>query len=383
MPRVDLVNASEIVRSARVLQLESLFDVPPSQRSEERWIIDAPIEDRAWSIGVIVGPSGAGKSTVARALFGADLVTGYDWPEDRTIVDGFPSAMSIKDITLLLSSVGFSSPPAWLRPFGALSTGQQFRVTLARGLAEQPARLVVDEFTSVVDRTVAQIGSAAVAKTVRRFDKQFVAVTCHYDVLEWLQPDWVLEPHLRRFQWRELQPRPALDLVTRRCRPDVWTLFRDHHYLTADLNRSARCFLTTWRDRPVAFSAVLPSAGFVGCWRGHRTVCLPDFQGIGIGNRISVEIGAIVTAATNGRYRSVTSHPALIRARYTDAQHWRLVKAPSMSGRSNGSIHAGRRHRLAATFEYVGPPHPDDALAREMWCATARNQRLQSLRSSS
>src|SRR5439155_19760773 len=50
---------------------------------------------------------------------------------------------------------------------------------------------IFDEFTSVVDRTVAQIGSAAVAKTIRRSGKQLVAASCHYDVIEWLQPDWI------------------------------------------------------------------------------------------------------------------------------------------------------------------------------------------------
>lgn len=66
--------------------------------------------------------------------------------------------MGIKDIVGLLSSVGFSSPPSWVRPFRVLSTGEQFRVTMARTLAEMPDLAVVDEFTSVVDRTVARPG---------------------------------------------------------------------------------------------------------------------------------------------------------------------------------------------------------------------------------
>ena len=52
-----------------------------------------------------------------------------------------------------------------------------------------------DEFTSVVDRTVAKVCSAAIAKGIRQghIPCRFVAVTCHYDVAEWLEPDWVLD----------------------------------------------------------------------------------------------------------------------------------------------------------------------------------------------
>ena len=367
MPRVDCVRGTPVVRSARVLQLEGLFDVPPTERSEERWTADVPLEDRAWAIGAIVGPSGAGKSTIARELFGAAVVTGHDWSPERSVVDGFPAGMGIKEITGLLSSVGFSSPPAWLRPFAVLSTGQQFRVTLARALAESTEQVfVVDEFTSVVDRTVAQVGSAAIAKAVRRLRKRFVAVTFHYDVLDWLQPDWVFEPHTGRFHWRELQRRPAIELVISRCGTEAWALFRGHHYLSADLNHSARCFLATWRDQPVAFTAVLPSIGFKGIWREHRTVCLPDFQGVGIGNAVSVTVAALAAAATGARYRSVTSHPAFIRARAASAE-WRLAAAGSRSAKGGTMQKTGGRQRLAASFEYRGAPYPDAAAARALW----------------
>jgi hypothetical protein len=174
----------EIVRSARVLQLEGLFDVPPTQQSESTWDIDLPIEGFEWQIGLILGASGSGKSTLAREAFTRvpciTANTGYDWPEDKAVIDGFPIELSIKDVTTALSSVGFSSPPAWLRPFRCLSTGEQFRATVARALCDPAPLVVIDEFTSVVDRTVAQIGSAAVAKAIRRIPgKQVVCATCH------------------------------------------------------------------------------------------------------------------------------------------------------------------------------------------------------------
>jgi hypothetical protein len=43
----------------------------------------------------------------------------------------------------------------------------------------------------VVDRVVAKVGSVAVAKAVRKAGRQFIAVTCHDDIIEWLEADWV------------------------------------------------------------------------------------------------------------------------------------------------------------------------------------------------
>lgn len=166
--QATITRSVPVVRSPRVMQLEGMFDVPPAKRSEQTWTVDLPLDARPWEIGLIVGPSGCGKSTIAKELFGDDLVAGFDWPEDRSIVDAFPAGLSMTEITGALSSVGFSSPPSWLRPYRCLSNGEQFRVTLARGLADARSLLVIDEFTSVVDRTVAQIGSAAIAKTIRR-----------------------------------------------------------------------------------------------------------------------------------------------------------------------------------------------------------------------
>ena len=62
---------------------------------------------------------------LARELFPQAFATQFDWPRDQSIVDAFPREMSIRDITGLLSSVGFSSPPSWLRPFRALSNGER------------------------------------------------------------------------------------------------------------------------------------------------------------------------------------------------------------------------------------------------------------------
>jgi len=365
MPKFDIVVSTPVQRTPRVMQLEGLFDLPPTKRSEIRWNGALPVEDRPWSIGMIVGPSGAGKSTLAREIFGAELVTGHQWSPDRSIVDDFPKSMGIKDVTGLLSQVGFSSPPSWLRPFRCLSNGEQFRVTLARAMAESEGLFAIDEFTSVVDRTVAQIGSAALAKTIRKTDRQMVAIGVHYDVIDWLQPDWIFEPHLNRFQWRELQRRPAIQLEIVPCDRSAWVMFKRHHYLDTGLANSAACFCALYDGRPVAFTAVMhwphPTASR---WREHRTVCLPDFQGVGIGNALS-DFVASIYAATGKPYTSVTANPAMIGYR-SKSPNWFMRSRPKLhhaagktSLRNIGKSVAS--DRFTASFDYKGPVNYDEA----------------------
>lgn len=344
-----------------------MFDLPPGAGTRSEFDVEIPSLDEPWAIGVIVGPSGSGKTTVARAAFGDRMTERWRWNAQHCVLDDFPPEMGIGEITGLLCAVGFSSPPAWLRPLCSLSNGEQFRVNLARTLAEMPDLAVVDEFTSVVDRTVARIGSAAVARAVRRRSQRFVAVTCHYDVLPWLEPDWVLDMadgSLRRYSpenaGRLRRPDIALRII--RCGCSAWRIFHRHHYLSADLNRSAKCFVGLIEQRPAVFVAVLPFPHPVRSgWREHRCVCLPDFQGLGIGNAMS-EFVASLFAATGKPYGSVTSHPAMIRHRARSRQ-WRMIRRPSRvicSGRANPARRFGGMdrtlswRRLTASFEYIG-----------------------------
>lgn len=364
MPRISCLKSIDVVRTPRVMQLEGLFDLPAAKRSELARTADLPLDERDWQIGLIVGPSGCGKTTVARALFPEALDRKFDWPRDRSIVDAFPRGMGIREITGLLSSVGFSSPPSWLRPFHALSNGEQFRVTIARVLAESPALSVVDEFTSVVDRTVAKIGSAAIASTVRRTERRFVAVSCHFDVIDWLQPDWVYDPSTDRFTWRSLRRRPAIALEISRTDRHDWGLFRHHHYLSGDLHPAARCFVARVAGRPAAFTAVLSHPNRDGgYWREHRSVCLPDFQGVGIGSALS-EFVASLFLATGKRYLSITSHPGMIQHRLRSPK-WIMYRAPSLGRRNTGHELTLNRtaalFRRTAGFRFVGEPNVTDA----------------------
>ena len=90
-------------------------------------------------------------------------------------------------------AVGFGSVPSWLKPYSVLSNGEKMRVDLARSLLERNV-VCFDEFTSVVDRNVAETICIAIKKCLKHYsNKRFIAVTCHYDILQWLQPQWVFD----------------------------------------------------------------------------------------------------------------------------------------------------------------------------------------------
>lgn len=374
MPVVDHLIESEISQSTRARQVESLFDVPAQEKARLEWRGSVPIEQKEWSVGLIVGPSGAGKSTLAKALFTGDYHPELEW-RGKSVIDDVAPDKSVQDIAASFSAVGFNTIPAWLRPFGVLSNGERFRVDLARRLLELPDPIIVDEFTSVVDRQVAKIGSHAVQKFVRRNDRRFVAVTCHYDVIDWLQPDWILEPATMGFEWRCLRRRPDIGVEIARVEHATWELFAPFHYLSAELSKAAACYCLFVDGQPAAFAGMLhfPHDKVKNLKRCSRLVTLPDWQGLGLAFVLIDTIGAAY-GAVGMRTRTYPAHPALVRA-FDRSQLWKLTKKPGqfspMQGvtASIGSIGNGKRAfggRPCATFEYTGPSMTDVDAARTM-----------------
>jgi ABC-type ATPase involved in cell division len=376
---IDLVVESKLDRTPRVKQLSGMFDVPAQEKLSHHWKGEIPIDERDWNVGLIVGPSGAGKSSVARQLFGAEKT--FAW-KAKSVIDDFDKKYPIQQIAEICSAVGFNTIPSWMKPFGVLSTGEKFRVDLARRLLEAEGDLVmVDEFTSVVDRQIAKIGSHAVQKHVRKSGKKFVAVTCHYDVIDWLQPDWMLEPATMTFQWRSVQRRPDLNVEIARVDYAAWRLFAPFHYLTSELHRAAACFVLFVEGRPASFAGVLhrPHPKVDDVKGVSRLVTLPDFQGIGCALVLVDALGASY-AAIGKRLRTYPAHPSLTRA-FDKSPRWALVKKPGQfspslgttstlmnANRTQDEAHGGKKWHMGgrpcAVFEYVGPKHDrDDAAA--------------------
>jgi ABC-type ATPase involved in cell division len=335
MPRVDVVAEVELPDSFRVQQVAGMFDVPLAEKLSESFSVEVPATDEDWNIGLIVGPSGSGKSTVARHVYASELYRVARWPKDKAIVDAFPDKLDAKQIVQTLTAVGFSSPPAWLKPYRVLSGGEQFRCDLARALLADSPLVVFDEFTSVVDRNVAKIGSAAIAKSIRagHINRKFVAVTCHYDVVEWLEPDWVLDMASGELARRRLR-RPEIELQICRGTSKAWPLFARHHYLSGNLAPAARCYYGVIEGQLCGLCAFLPLLGRKANRRVTRIVVLPDYQGVGVGGHLLAGACSLVAAEGN-RVTITTSHPAMI-AHLKRSPRWRVTRVLKGGGAKPG-----------------------------------------------
>ncbi len=208
----------------------------------------------------------------------------------------------------------------------------------------------------MVDRNVAQIGSAAIAKSIRggRLPGRFVAVTCHYDVANWLEPDWVVDMATRTCSRRRLR-RPPIELELHRCHRHLWTLFAPHHYLSGALSPGAHCYAAWWQGRPVSFCATLPVIGRRNHWRISRIVTLPDYQGVGIGMQVAEAVCQLYRAA-GCRMNVTASHPAMI-AHCTRSPRWRTVRVlRSGAGETRHFVRSYRSSagRSVVSFEYLG-----------------------------
>ncbi|MEM8944124.1 MAG: GNAT family N-acetyltransferase [Planctomycetota bacterium] len=368
MSSIDVVVECPVFDSFRVQQVAGMFDVPLQEKLSQQFTVELPGDSEDWQVGLIVGPSGSGKSTVARKLFARQLYQTEAWPSDRAVVDCFEE-LPTRKVVELFTAVGFGSSPAWVKPYHVLSCGERFRCDLAKALAradhdkqsDREAKdlplVVFDEYTSVVDRHVAKACSHAVSKSIRNGNTpcRFIAVTCHYDVAQWLEADWVLDMATGTLQRRRLR-RPAIELRIHRCRMAAWQLFKRHHYLTGTLGTGSRCFLATWDGEPVAFCATLPVIPKKNHRRFSRIVTLPDFQGMGIGMRVVAAVASLHRQEGH-RINVTSSHPALI-GHCKRSSLWKAinVKKTGSGTRNVANISAYRssKGRAVVSFEYVG-----------------------------
>ncbi len=171
MPSFDIVREAKPIDTYRVASVVGAFDLDIN-KIKEHFKGNIEIEGKEWNVGLIVGGSGTGKSTIAQELYNENYFFQYDY-KAVSVIDDMPEGVSVKEITKAFTSVGFSSPPSWLKPYSVLSNGEKMRCDLALCLLRNEPVFVFDEFTSVVNREVAKTASFAIQKAVRKNNRKF------------------------------------------------------------------------------------------------------------------------------------------------------------------------------------------------------------------
>lgn len=344
--KIQVRNKCSDFNSYRAARVKSLFNVESG--CDFSLDADLPIEGEEWKIGLVVGPSGSGKTSIGRKLFNGAAVVDLDkgWPDDKPIIDAISPGGSFDVATAALAAVGLGSVPAWLRPFPVLSNGEKFRAGLARVLCESPGEVVIDEFTSVVDRQIAKIGALAFQKSWRRTGGKCVLLSCHYDIIDWVEPDWVFDTATGQYSGRGLRKRPSIELEIWRTDWRYWHLFEPHHYLKLPKMVAATCYVGTVDRTPVCHVACSPRLE-ADAMRACRLVVMPEWQGAGVGLRFlewvcknQIEGGS----RWGDRVKKVyfhTSHPGLCAA-LRGRRAWRQVSC---------SLYGGNKKKSAASIK--------------------------------
>lgn len=177
---------------------------------------------------------------------------------------------------------------------------------------------------------------------------QAVLVSCHYDVLDWIEPDWIFDTASGRFERAEagsrLRRRPNITLELWETDRGEWPAFEPHHYLKLPPMIAATYYVAVAGGERVAHVAVTTCAGLREA-RAARLVVMPEWQGVGIGTRILAEVCERWRRGNNRYGIRVptlfnTSHPGLCASLRKDTR-WTQI---------SGSLIGNNRERSRASL---------------------------------
>ena len=167
-------------------------------QNREKTVTEVPIPSKEdmeemnkddWNILLICGKSGSGKSTILNEVYGTSKPIMYDY--SKCVISQFPR-LTEEEVCDLLSSIGLASVPTWLRKPQELSNGERARLDIAKAIYDANGGVVLlDEYTSVVNRAAAKSMSHALQRYARQKGLKIIIASCHFDIVEWLQPDYM------------------------------------------------------------------------------------------------------------------------------------------------------------------------------------------------
>ena len=193
--------------------------------------------------------------------------------------------------------------------------------------------IIIDEFTSLVDRATAKGMSKGISKWCRSHNKKLtwgatplqfseipevfrsartqrarlklIIATIHNDIFSFMKPDFIRSTRYSQFISYENVP---IDIYYKMGSYSDWKIFSKYHYLSSELFTASTITLAFVNKEPVGFIAI--SFQMKHGRRVHRLVVFPEWQGLGIGTRLLEHVAAIENN-NNNRVYIKTSHPAI------------------------------------------------------------------------
>jgi ABC-type Mn2+/Zn2+ transport system ATPase subunit len=371
MQAYDLTLRSPVSKSFRCQRAANALDIDTEKKSIHRFHVDADLET-PFDVGLIVGASGSGKTTLAKHIWGDECFRDM-LDMSKPVIDQFPKDWNYDDCATALAGVGLTQVPCWIRPAHTLSNGQRSRAEIALQMArpENDGIIVIDEWTSVVDRTVAKVMSYCIAKHARRTEgRRIVLLSCHYDVTEWLQPDWIIDCNKQQYSDRRSVRRSReeqLQFDIREVGRDTWPYFSKYHYLSDKLPGGVIFTFGLFHgDEQVGFQCF---ANYVPHRKNsrspmklhsNRTVIHPDYVGFGMGMTLIDQTSAIMLGRGFDIWAKFTSTPVYKAMSRND--NWKLMdiqRAMKTVVGGNMLRKSGFREQVKTfSFRYVGPDEP-------------------------
>lgn len=334
MQNLELTLKSDVATTFLCTKAANSLDIDATKKSIHHFKVSADIES-PYSVGLIVGASGSGKTTLAKHVWGDECFVEL-LDAARPVIDQFPAHFSYDDCAGMLAGVGLTSVPCWIRPAFTLSNGQRARAECALQMArsiEIDRPTLIDEWTSVVDRTVAKVMSHCIQKHARKTGKRIVLMSCHYDVIDWLNPDWIIDCNKqqyinRRLLCRDFQRAEQLSFDVREVGRETWPSFSRYHYLSDKMpGGHVKTFGLFHATEQVGF---LCFANYVPCRKGatmmmhvNRIVVHPDYAGMGLGIRFVNATSEIMHAQGFDVRSKFSSTPVYIAMKKDPC--WRLT----------------------------------------------------------
>lgn len=366
---VEVVLQSPISDNFRCKMACDALDIDIKKKSVHRLFIEHINIPDKWNVALIYGASGSGKTTLAKKLFGEDVFKAV-LDENEPIINQLPKEYTYDECAAILSGIGLNSVPCWVRPVKTLSNGQRARAEAALLMVQNNGIINIDEWTSVVDRTVAKAMSFCIQKFARKHNKQIILLSCHYDVLEWLLPDWLIDCNEQKFYLREGEDffftrREQLVFTIRKIGRDTWKYFSKYHYLSERLP-GGQIFLygLFHEEKQIGFQCFAnytpPVKGKPKIFHSNRTVVHPDYQGLGLGIKLINESTRVFkkdnpSFRIMAKFSAVPVFKAMIRQK-----EWKYLETKRLMGKmqAGGKMErqGGFREGGIKTFhfEYIG-----------------------------